>query len=642
MSRWTNYTFAGNITTYVSSSLGLYGTTTIEPNTVIKFAESSSVKMTVNGPVICLPGPFRPAVLTSVNDDDPGEPIPGSTGTPANTTGATYLSDANTTTNSYQYLRFAYAGVGFEMSAEVSGLWHSQFLKCATGIKSTGGHAVNLFNVLLAKCATGLDVSSANAYGQHVTLDQSSTAIVNATAGYFTNSIVTASTGTNLLQLYSSLLTSSTSGIYQQVGGGSYYLIAGNASYNAGSTNINAKLKADLAELTVVPPIVYSNAVINTVTTLSPQATRDADTPDLGYHYPPLDYVFGGTDAYTNITFTAGTAVGWFRTTSGFFHAGHGLHMDDRQIVSFNGKAKAPCYWVRCNVVQEGGTGIWLRGNGPGGITGWADQNAHDVTRSPEIWAKFTKFSVLAYDENHFRDDNGYLIVRATHSEFLSGGAGGYILSLYLTNCLMDRIAVAQNTGWTNTAFAFRNVTFHGGDLSYNRTASPMPVTIRDSSFDGTTFSVADAYNANPAVTDYAYNAFLTTGPFSTPTNSHDVRITNFNWQVSVLGNYYLPTNSALISVGSRNATNAFLYHFTTLTNQVKETNTVVDIGYHYVAVAGSGVPLDFDGDGLPDYFEDANGNGSFDPSETNWKVYNSQFGLSTNLFGPIVFNPLK
>jgi hypothetical protein len=52
--------------------------------------------------------------------------------------------------------------------------------------------------------------------------------------------------------------------------------------------------------------------------------------------------------------------------------------------------------------------------------------------------------------------------------------------------------------------------------------------------------------------------------------------------------------------------------------SQAQETNSVVDIGLHYVALAATGQPLDSDGDGLPDYLEDASGNGSRDGSETD------------------------
>jgi len=51
----------------------------------------------------------------------------------------------------------------------------------------------------------------------------------------------------------------------------------------------------------------------------------------------------------------------------------------------------------------------------------------------------------------------------------------------------------------------------------------------------------------------------------------------------------------------------------------VKETNSIVDIGYHYVAVDTNGIPLDSNGDGIPDYLQDANGNGLVDAGETNW-----------------------
>jgi hypothetical protein len=128
------------------------------------------------------------------------------------------------------------------------------------------------------------------------------------------------------------------------------------------------------------------------------------------------------------------------------------------------------------------------------------------------------------------------------------------------------------------------------------------------------------------------------------PTNSNDKILTSLAWEAGPLGRYYQPANSALLDAGSRNATNAGLYHFTCTTNQVKEGYSIVDIGYHLVAVtnvAGVWIPIDTDGDGLPDYWEDANGNGTADPGETDWQQYDSQNCLNSSP-GLQVFTPLK
>jgi hypothetical protein len=65
-----------------------------------------------------------------------------------------------------------------------------------------------------------------------------------------------------------------------------------------------------------------------------------------------------------------------------------------------------------------------------------------------------------------------------------------------------------------------------------------------------------------------------------------------------------------------------------------KETNSVVDIGFHYVATDANGVPLDYDTDGLPDYLEDANGDGSVSSGETSWQSA-TDFGLKVLITRP-------
>ena len=47
----------------------------------------------------------------------------------------------------------------------------------------------------------------------------------------------------------------------------------------------------------------------------------------------------------------------------------------------------------------------------------------------------------------------------------------------------------------------------------------------------------------------------------------------------------------------------------------------MVDIGFHYIAVNSNAEPGDWDGDGLPDYIEDSDGDGTADSGETDWQA---------------------
>jgi len=291
-------------------------------------------------------------------------------------------------------------------------------------------------------------------------------------------------------------------------------------------------------------------------------------------------------------------------------------------------------------MAQEQLIGYSAYSAGTGGITGWPVS----ATNSPILNLCFTRCSGLSVYRNYFRDDYGVLRVNATHCEFYVGSVGGYVSTYALTNCLFDRAVFWLDGGVLDQSITLRNCTWRGGQLSINRwsgTDHQTPVSIRDCALDGSTVTTADAHYSNPAITDYNYNAFLQGGNRTTPQGANDVILTNFNWQISWLGSFYLPTNSTLINVGSCYATNAALYHFTTTTNQAKEAASIVDIGYHYVATDGNGNPIDTDGDGFPDYWEDSNGNGNGGDDATSWQTYNSPNGL-TGATGLKVFTPLK
>ncbi|MGH7953143.1 MAG: hypothetical protein ACREFE_14675, partial [Limisphaerales bacterium] len=87
-------------------------------------------------------------------------------------------------------------------------------------------------------------------------------------------------------------------------------------------------------------------------------------------------------------------------------------------------------------------------------------------------------------------------------------------------------------------------------------------------------------------------------------------------------GDFYVPwiNTTPLYNAGSRSAADAGLAQYTMDYFQAKDSGQV-DIGRHYVATTRYNVatPLDTDGDGVPDYVEDANGDGVAEANETDW-----------------------
>src|SRR5205085_8269657 len=126
-------------------------------------------------------------------------------------------------------------------------------------------------------------------------------------------------------------------------------------------------------------------------------------------------------------------------------------------------------------------------------------------------------------------------------------------------------------------------------------------------------FDTCKFNNGQGTVVNSGYNAYWNCNKQLSPTNTTDITLGSaIAYQTGPLGLFYQTNTSPLINAGSCSATVPGLYHYTVTTNlisglQIKETNSVVDIGVHYVAVNSSGQPIDSDSDGISDYSEDSN-----------------------------------
>jgi len=644
----------------------------IEGSSIIKVAASSTAGICVTN-VVCETEPYSPAIFTAITDGSLGESLQsgGISGYYGNV--ALDLSGA-LCPQVLSNIRFCY------MSNAVAGadvtLKHAQLIKCKNGFASGSTGSV-LKNVLAWNLDRIANISGGTVRAEHLTAHNCTNLMANTTgAAYLTNCLFAGSGGWQCATLHTnaSVFLTSDTGVFQVAGSGSHYLAASSSYRGIGTTVIDPALLADMRAKTTYPPVIYSNAVISADTNFFACAPRQSPSLDLGFGYDPLDYAFGGTTANANITFRAGAVAGWFRTSSGWQSAGHGLTLGDLQILTFAGEPDLPVYWARCNLVQEGCNGLWGYGYGPGSITGRAYP---DFANAPVVNARFAKFPMLHYEGNVFRDDSGYLIVRANDCGFRAGSSGGYASAFAFTNCLFERFYFG--TDWHTTAsdqcdVAFVNCTFNGGTVdlrrthsecgicglstcfgldcgnscclapcycsecghtccdcegpcdcqacSYNHsaqcdcgTASPAMVRwiIKDCAFDRTAFNFSDYANGDSSVTDFSNNAFITGQTVTTPQGSDNVVVQDFNWQAGSFGKYYLPTDSPLINEGYTAAGILGMAQYTSQVNNSAEGTSMVDIGRLYIAANAGGQPLDIDGDGIPNYIEDANGNNSAD-----------------------------
>jgi len=267
----TNYTFQGDTTYYISGNVNLYGTNTFEGGTVIKYTNSTSAEIILNGVVNCLTGPDTPAIFTAKDDDSVGEVISGSTGSPSGNYAQIALDLARSPSD-LKYLRFAYANTGVEPAVCNVTMEHSQFVHVAAPFVAIEGE-LDLENVLVYNAVGTVFAGYEGSFtAQNLTVHDANTLCGSGSLLHITNSLFICVTnwGSSFASVKNAT-NSSDAGVFETAGGALHYLATSSPYRNAGTTNIDPGLLTE----------------IQTMTTYAPQdgGFPDTNTPDLGYHY---------------------------------------------------------------------------------------------------------------------------------------------------------------------------------------------------------------------------------------------------------------------------------------------------------------------------------------------------------------------
>ena len=698
--------FRGDTTYFVSGPVNLTGPATIEGGAVFKYPNSTgtgavTAYLQTSSTLTLKTTPYRPAFFTAADDDTVGDKF--STATWSGYTGAisgrsyanpaVWMTYPSAPTLSNCRFRYAQAGVRLQgPGGYVSGtISHSQFVSCVRGIELQGtgsgsgsssgtGVSVALNNCLMSTvtypvqptiCGTSYGATFNNCTVDTATsVANGSTSSISVLAynSIFAN-IYSVGTGVgaggNHNGFYGNLSPFGTSSIvsasnpFKSVGGGNYYLPVSSSFRNTGSaTNIPSALLSDLRFRTTDPPWqVPSGATLPSQ--IGPQALRDADSVDCGYHYDILDYLFqqvAVANSGVPTVLTNGVAVGLLGS--------YGISIPENGTLIGEGQPLSMNRLVWFNAVQEQPSVPSVSTPTTAGIfdVSGATSTSTSIAK-PSIQLRFTDLPMIGHLQNFFNGSAsprnlGTLGVRDCWLRgvalAITSNSVNYqptaIPAFGLTNNLIERGQISLYNGFGSsinsqlTANLYNNLFWQATNalaLIYNDAGAVTHPSwvIRDNLFDNDTTSLTGTGSYSNYVIS-SYNAFFNTS--STPlTGTGNTNLTALTYAVgtpTALAWYIGSSTPSLKDLDTaRTADVAGLYHYTLFTSQVKETNGPTDIGFHYVAL-GNNIPADSDGDGIPDYLEDRNGNGAVDSGEFNWTISNS--GL--NSISPLtIYTPL-
>lgn len=632
-----NYTLRGDTTYEVTAPVFLTETTTLEGGAVIKFPLGSAA-MLVEGPFLCKTSAYRPAVFTAKDDDTVGEILEGSTGTVGigyygsyqlyfyNTGEAVDVHDVQ--------LKHGYNGLVFT-GAFTHSVRHVQLIDCRYPLYLGGSMTLNAQNVLIENVKpSGRAVqgnASAVVNAQHLT-------VANVPALYYGLSPANCTLWNSLIVDASSIQdytrrgeddnveTTGVSTVFESVGAGHHYLPAGSPYRNAGTDQIDADLLADLRTLTTSPPVVYENLTLSIPMEWRPRVDRDSAAatwgrPDLGYHYPPIDYAVSDLTVVQggNLSVTPGVVIGVF--------GNHGIIAEDYAQVSLVGSALDRITVAHYTAIQEQSEAWGSSQFSPTMIYG-PPHNVISGHESPDVELRFVDTSVMGGRGNGVFFLNNWAAPKtlvARDCRFFGGYtyfAGHWDVPAQVEVCNnLFRRSENKFYGWMNLT-AYNNLFFGGNSNQFScYITQPNTWTVKDNVFQDTCIGGSASYIAR------GHNAYLgTVSPVPTGWGAAgDVTFSSFAYASGPLGEFY-QADTGLTDQGSRTPADAQLYHYTAASDGVKEGLDAVphvDIGMHYVAtevstITGQPMANDTDQDGKPDYREDANNNGSIETGETD------------------------
>lgn len=609
-----NWTFRGNQTYYVSGLVTCNGTTTFEGGAVIKYTNTASARIEIGGTTVWpTDNQYRPIVFTAKDDNSVGETITGSTGSPSGYYADSALKWANATTSiDARNLRFVRAKAGISLNAGTGHKFrHVQFVDCESGMKPTSTD-FGLHNSLFTGVTYIFNGSSSTGRVEHATVNGATAFNYNSTFASgnlkVTNSVLIGITTMGSLSATNKVaVLSSASGVFaSQVAGGAHYLATGSPYRDLGVA-VSSELSGDLPKMTTYSPTLISST-ITSAAEFAPADSRDSGALDLGYHYSPIDFLFSANPGVT----VTNAAVSF---KNGVIIANDNLAafvLTGSSSLSSVGIPDRPNVFTHYTTVQERKSSS--HGSGTTRYAFYPSGNFGSGTRN--INCRFTSFEGATVQKFHSIYGSDTFV-----SQNLS------FKDCQFTFCYADLQSNATNVipiSLVNNFWNRPNYTLFGSFPHFiaNQTINEGSVSIlggavdwRDSLLLSTSIELDSGVSGTVTNRNCLFVG-VTTNFTSNGTKVSCLTNSTFTFASGSLGPWYHSTTTG-INQGSQTASLAGLYHYTVKTDQSKETNSTVDIGFHYVATS-SGSPIDTDGDGVPDYLEDANGNGTLDSGETS------------------------